>query len=908
MSLKVKFEISTVFVLYECDLRKHTLSFIIAFLFFFNAISQVTVQTLPNTNCTGVANKCEYSGPSILINEINISPTDHDGSLVTGSQFGVADWGEGEWIELYNPDECNEIDISGYMLGSYNSLGQRSGGGGGANGMGFILPQGSVVPPNGFVVVRGRLAIPPPPGVIDIVALELQNNICIDGGAESRFWFANSGSWFAFYDRDGVVQDAIKWGSPVLDDLNQNPCIPADNVFPASVTSVSSYNASGIGHNLGPSQKGQTYVRIPDGGSWSNNLANEFSSYGSCNLPGSCDNGLGSSTCNGSAILSPSFGNAPYTFLWNDALEQTTAEGVKLCAGVYEVIITDVNGVNEVVKVTIVDDFFEIDSLAVVQPNCFVEHGSIEVFLKGKSISSGNLVYAWNPSVSTSNYVGNLSGGYYKINVHDDFCVRDTSVTILDREINIKIAVDQPIACLEKSVNFLNSSTGVAAGTSICAWDFGDGNSSNDCAPTHLYNSPGLYHVTLKIVDEFGCEKEKTTYSMVNVNTLPIVNLGNDTTFCGNEMHTLDAGAGYLNYEWSNGAGGVSVNKVLPYGEESVVVTDVNGCKGGDTIVLSSMPFPIFDLGEDITFCEGGSATLNVPLSQVGFLWNTGDNGSSISIDSSGQYVVKVVNAHNCSAVDSMELLVVPFPSYATINKDTLGCVGDLEQLTMETDGQQVHWSNNTEGFHTEVSETGLYHAVSTNIRNDVSCSLFDSINVIFHHYVDVINPDSFVYCFEFGAYLLINTPTIATFYNWEVNNDNALRRLRNSSQLTVSSEGVYNVSVYDHSYCQKTQGVVVQEKCPLRLFIPSAFTPNGDGINDLFYPVAPNYETLEFTIFNRWGQVLFESIDGEPWDGTYSGKAVQQSVYVWKCTATGFDKEYNGRTISKKGTVTLVR
>jgi gliding motility-associated-like protein len=877
-------------------------------LFSFLTRSQVAVQTLPNTNCTGVAKKCEYTGPSILINEINISPSNQDGSLVTGSQFGAENWGEGEWIELYNPDECNSIDISGYMLGSYNSLGQRAGGGGGANGMGFILPEGSVVPPNGFVIVRGKRAAVPPPEVIDIVALELQNNICIEGGNTSRFWFANSGSWFAFYDRNGVVQDAITWGSPIADDLNQSPCIPFANFFPSSVTSVVSYNASGVGSNLGSSLVGSTYVRIPDGGSWSNSMANEFSSYGSCNLPGSCDNGLGSSTCNGSATLSPSFGSSPYTFLWDDALEQTSANATKLCAGSYNVTITDGNGVSEITVVVIENDFFEIDSLAVVQPNCFVEYGRVEVFIKGQSAANGNLVYAWTPSVSTTSIAENLSGGYYKINVHDDFCVRDTNVTILDREIKVSSYVDQPTACLEKPVNFLNFSTGVLEGTSSCSWDFGDGTSSTDCNPSHLYQTPGGYHVTLKIVDQFGCEKENTTYSMVDVNTLPVIDLGNDAVFCGNEWTTLNAGAGFVDYQWSNGVGGISTNTVLPFGEESVIVTDLNGCKGKDTIVLSSLPYPIFDLGDDLTFCEGGDAILNVPLTQVSYLWNTGASSSSIIITSTGKYQVEVTNDNGCLAADSMELFVVQYPRYANIIKDTLGCVGDVEVLTISTDGEQVHWSNNDVGVKTEVRETGTYIATSINKLNEVSCTLSDSIDVVFYSYVDLIAPDSFVYCFEFGKSLMISTPTIASFYDWDIDDNSILKRTTGPFEKFVYEAGTYNVAVYDHPFCQKIQGVVVQEKCPLRLYIPSAFTPDGDGMNDLFYPVAPNYETLEFTIFNRWGQVLFESSDGKPWNGTFHGKDVQQGVYVWKCTAIGFDKEYHGKTISKNGTVTLLR
>ena len=74
-----------------------------------------------------------------------------------------------------------------------------------------------------------------------------------------------------------------------------------------------------------------------------------------------------------------------------------------------------------------------------------------------------------------------------------------------------------------------------------------------------------------------------------------------------------------------------------------------------------------------------------------------------------------------------------------------------------------------------------------------------------------------------------------------------------------------------------------MEEKCPLRVFVPNAFTP-GSGMNPYFYPVVPNYTHLEFYIYNRWGQLIFKCDDpNEAWDGTYNGKPAQQDVYVWK-------------------------
>jgi gliding motility-associated-like protein len=88
-------------------------------------------------------------------------------------------------------------------------------------------------------------------------------------------------------------------------------------------------------------------------------------------------------------------------------------------------------------------------------------------------------------------------------------------------------------------------------------------------------------------------------------------------------------------------------------------------------------------------------------------------------------------------------------------------------------------------------------------------------------------------------------------------------------------------------------------------VFIPNAFTPNGDGRNDLLRPIAAGMQRVEvFAVYNRWGQLLFSSQDGRGWDGNASGKPQQTGVYVWMVKAI----DYNGKPYIQKGTVTLLR
>jgi len=182
-----------------------------------SAIAQITLQvnTRDNTICNG--NPCNYNGPTILINEVMLSPSVGDGAIYDSDNTR-----RGEWIELYNPDICKSIDISCYFLGNNTNDGASYGGG-------FTLPQGTVVPPRGFVVVRGTNAAAVPSSLliqnggktIEIIVSDI-SKICLGGG--NRLWFPNAGGWFAFYDETGLPQDAISWFSTT------NSCMSAPPV------------------------------------------------------------------------------------------------------------------------------------------------------------------------------------------------------------------------------------------------------------------------------------------------------------------------------------------------------------------------------------------------------------------------------------------------------------------------------------------------------------------------------------------------------------------------------------------------------------------------------------------------------------------------------------------------------
>lgn len=277
-----------------------------------------------------------------------MAPTRDDGSF-----YEPAPDRQGEWIELYNPDECKSIDISCYYLGNAATDGNITASGG------FIIPQGTIVPALGFVVIRGVNAPNVPAarlisnGGNTYEFTTSATNSCI-GTAGTRLWFPNAGGWFAFYDQNGVPQDAIQWGAPPAVDLRTAPCKATANGcgFNGNLSDYNSIPAArkAILQTAAVNASPRTFQRNPDGGNWLNTEGG--STIGQCNqqcVP------IQTISCNGTVTVNPTNGKAPFLYSWNDSRAQSTKTANGLCAGTYCVSVTDDNGLRSTACVEVKD-------------------------------------------------------------------------------------------------------------------------------------------------------------------------------------------------------------------------------------------------------------------------------------------------------------------------------------------------------------------------------------------------------------------------------------------------------------------------------------------------------------------------------------------------------------------------
>ena len=334
---------------------------------------QITLNLLPCVDNPSVSStynnlcrqdSCEYnnSGSPILINEVMITPKKYDGAIYGRMVHKPLETVGGEWVELYNLNNCEAVDISGYILGNatFDNVVPgtpdvlRRG-----VGAGFVFPQGTVIPPMGFCVLRGKDATPVEPfrlvqnggNTVEIIVDNNLGRLYLNNGG-TRFWLPNEGGWIGFYDKNGTPLDAVQWGASADICADCSPGIISGITIPPLDGFLTSRKANIFNSKIDPITQSENSVkRIPDGGNWAVNTLTQ-PTIGYCN--GTCNERFQNS-CNGTATVTVTGGSGNYSYLWDNG--QTSAKATALCEGTYCVTITDnITQLKKIACVTVKDD------------------------------------------------------------------------------------------------------------------------------------------------------------------------------------------------------------------------------------------------------------------------------------------------------------------------------------------------------------------------------------------------------------------------------------------------------------------------------------------------------------------------------------------------------------------------
>lgn len=368
------------------------------------------------------------------------------------------------------------------------------------------------------------------------------------------------------------------------------------------------------------------------------------------------------------------------------------------------------------------------------------------------------------------------------------------------------------------------------------------------------------------------------------------VSLGPDTAVCVGDFVVFFAGNGFDTYQWSTGASGNTIT-ASTQGYYSVTVADNLGCTASDSVYLAVLPEPDdFDIGDDTVICDGFTVLLDAGFGYDLYMWQDGSQTQTYLASDSGVYAVSVSSMCGI-ATDSIHLTLMPLPSF-TLGADQSICTGQNIVLNPGTfAGYQ--WQDNSSNPTFTATVSGNY---SVTVTDSNGCKEDDAMVLTVQVMPSFDLGEGGDLC-DMPFFLLDagSGPGVYT-YTWQDGS--------NLQTCTADQDGWYSVTVTNS--CGSLSDSVYFPPCPTCIIdVPNAFSPNEDGINDVLYVVGNGFTRMQLLVYNRHGELVFETRDpAYGWDGYFKGKLQSTEVYYYYLNADCL----NGQRIKKKGDITLLK
>jgi hypothetical protein len=328
--------------------------------------------------------------------------------------------------------------------------------------------------------------------------------------------------------------------------------------------------------------------------------------------------------------------------------------------------------------------------------------------------------YLWNTSETTQTISAGTGGLYYvTITTANGCSLNDSMILVVNSPPVVNLGVDVAF-CTGDSILLDAANTGFTF-----LW--------NDLTTDQTLTTDvsGNFYVTVTNPMTLCAASDSI---MVTVNSLPVVDLGVDTSLCVGDSLMLDAGNSGASYAWSNATSGqtITVNNPASY---FVFVTDpVTTCYSSDTIVITQSILPVVAIGADTAICNGDVLTLNAGYPGSSYTWSDSSTMQTLNVTTAGNYSVMVVDLNGCKDTDSINVSINAVP-VVDLGPDTTQCAGTV-QLDAGNAGSMFMWNNLSASQTISAAATGTYYVAVTNSN---TCTTVDSIVV-------TINPLPVVY------------------------------------------------------------------------------------------------------------------------------------------------------------------
>ncbi len=497
------------------------------------------------------------------------------------------------------------------------------------------------------------------------------------------------------------------------------------------------------------------------------------------------------------------------------------------------------------------------------------------------STATGTLpIVQYKPETPFNNFLGCPLNGNWSITVTDNLSI--------DNGFIFQWGIDF-------SPSLLPVAWGYTPVVDTTHWNVGVGD-------TTIFNSivSGSQSLTYSMTDMAGCTYD--TSINIFVNPVPDIDLGNDTNICIFDSIMLQSNntINSTDIVWSSGDTGDSV-LVIPEStqEFSIIATSILGCVSYDTIEVALAPLPTIQISDDTLICIGTTASLAASGGTI-YQWSNGINTDNniVSPVTTSIYQLTVTDQNACVDDTSVTVTVATLPNIIMSN-DTVICDGTTANIKAKG-GINYSWSNGISTANQTVSPASTT-TYSVKVEDENTC--IDSADII----VEILDIPEATITSNYDT--ICRNGTIKLYahggmsYKW--NNGKTDSGIEEHAKVSdrysvLATNTKYGTSCYD-----TTSIYVVVENCAV--YIPNAFTPNGDALNDIFIPegIVSNTAKFNMFIYNRLGQLVFESNDiNKGWNGKFRGQKMPTGTYTWLIRVT----EKSIDSYELVGTVHLLR
>jgi gliding motility-associated-like protein len=629
------------------------------------------------------------------------------------------------------------------------------------------------------------------------------------------------------------------------------------------------------------------------------------------------------SFCNNDSVVISSTNATAYQWYKNDtAIVNATGQSITVrSSGKYSVKTTNSSGC------TAVSTAVNVDVTNAANPPIIAAQGPTNV-CKGDSVvlasssSTGNQWYRNDTLVqgATANTYAVKKSGNYSVQVKSGSCssALSSSITVL-----VNTPPSPSISASGQTTFCEGSNVQLKTDTTYNNYQwFKDGNAiTNATSRTYFASQAGNYTVS---VGSNGCTaiSQPIKLTVTTNNSKPTITSSGPSSFCADSSVTLVSSAStgnqwYRNDTLINGATATSY-KATTSGIYTVKA-NVGTCSNvvAQPVTLSVIPLPTGSIqSSSLQLCPSKGATLTASggTSYEWYFNNTlvaGASGNTLNATRAGTYSATIIN-NGCraKAQNQVTLSLPPKPSIS-FSFDSY-CKNQPVLFVNNSSDTAVsyQWLFGDSFSSTNKSPTHVYTQAATfkvtlteNLRSCPEIKDSFSKNIVIQEPRFGIKYP--VVQTSIGSTLQLAARTIGKDYVWKPSTDLNNAHIPNPV-LMVKSDRLYLIEITSDAGCITVDTLEVLITKGSRIDVPKAFTPNGDGVNDLLRPIVQNIVSLKFfRVYNRWGQLVYETKTiGQGWDGTFNGQRQPVETYTW--AVEGVDAD--GKTIKASGKSLLIR